>query len=54
MLGQGLGLEWGGHWTSLVDEPHFQLRPAWAAGMPERSLLAELRRQREDNVAVYA
>ena len=23
-LGQGLGLEWGGTWTSFVDLPHFQ------------------------------
>ena len=24
-LGEGLGLEWGGRWTSFVDKPHFQL-----------------------------
>ena len=42
-LGMELGLEWGGNWKTLVDEPHFQLRPAWAAGMSERELLAELR-----------
>jgi peptidoglycan L-alanyl-D-glutamate endopeptidase CwlK len=24
-LGEMLGLEWGGRWTSFVDEPHFQL-----------------------------
>lgn len=53
-LGMDLGLEWGGNWTSLVDEPHFQLRPAWAAGMPERSMLAELRSRHDGNVAVYA
>lgn len=27
-IGQSLGLEWGGSWTSLVDLPHFQL-PDW-------------------------
>jgi peptidoglycan L-alanyl-D-glutamate endopeptidase CwlK len=31
-LGMDIGLEWGGSWKTLVDEPHFQLRPDWAAG----------------------
>lgn len=44
-LGMELGLEWGGNWKTIVDQPHFQLRPAWAADMPERSMLAELRRR---------
>ena len=26
-LGTEIGLEWGGNWISLKDEPHFQLRP---------------------------
>ena len=42
-LGMELGLEWGGNWTSIVDQPHFQLRPDWAAGLTERQMLAELR-----------
>lgn len=42
-LGMELGLEWGGNWKTLVDQPHFQLRPSWATGMPERTMLAELR-----------
>lgn len=25
-IGQGIGLEWGGSWTSPVDKPHFQLK----------------------------
>ena len=25
-IGESLGLEWGGRWTSFVDRPHFQLR----------------------------
>ena len=29
-IGMKLGLEWGGNWKSIQDEPHFQLRPAWA------------------------
>lgn len=53
-LGMDLGLEWGGSWTSLVDEPHFQLRPAWAAGLPERQLLAELRARRDAETPVFA
>lgn len=54
VLGMDLGLEWGGNWKSLVDQPHFQLRPVWAQGMAERSLLAELRRRREDGEGVFA
>jgi peptidoglycan LD-endopeptidase CwlK len=23
-IGEALGLEWGGRWTKMVDEPHFQ------------------------------
>lgn len=30
-IGQKLGLEWGGTWTSIVDKPHFQL-PDWGSG----------------------
>ena len=30
-IGQSLGLEWGGAWTSPVDKPHFQLRN-WGTG----------------------
>lgn len=30
-IGQSIGLEWGGAWTSPVDKPHFQL-PDWGTG----------------------
>jgi len=53
-LGMELGLEWGGNWTSIVDQPHFQLRPAWAADMTEREMLASLRRRLTDGTPVYA
>lgn len=53
-LGRSLGLEWGGDWKSLMDEPHFQLRPAWAAGMPERQMLAELRRRKQTGQDLFA
>jgi peptidoglycan L-alanyl-D-glutamate endopeptidase CwlK len=52
-LGIDLGLEWGGSWKSLVDAPHFQLRPAWAANMAERQMLAELRTRRDTETQVY-
>lgn len=43
LIGRSLGLDWGGDWKSLSDEPHFQLRPAWAKALPERDMLAALR-----------
>lgn len=30
-IGQSIGLEWGGSWTSINDAPHFQL-PYWGSG----------------------
>ena len=53
-LGMDIGLEWGGSWKTLVDEPHFQLRPPWAASMAERQMLAELRTRRTTEAPVYA
>ena len=53
-LGMDLGLEWGGSWNSIVDEPHFQLRPNWATDLPERTMLAELRNRLAAGTAVYA
>lgn len=42
-LGKSLGLKWGGDWTGIQDEPHFELRPEWADGEPDKSMMAELR-----------
>lgn len=53
-LGVELGLEWGGNWTSFKDQPHFQLRPAWAAGMSESAMLAELRARKAAGTDAYA
>jgi len=53
-LGMDLGLEWGGNWKTIVDQPHFQLRPAWAAHGSEQQMLAELRSRKDRGEAVYA
>jgi peptidoglycan L-alanyl-D-glutamate endopeptidase CwlK len=52
-LGMKLGLEWGGNWKTIQDEPHFQFRPAWAREMTERDMLAELRRRNSQGAAVF-
>ena len=53
-IGTEIGLEWGGNWKSRVDEPHFQLRPDWAAKMSEPDMLAELRRRKDAGKDFYA
>jgi peptidoglycan LD-endopeptidase CwlK len=53
-IGLDMGLEWGGSWVTLVDKPHFQLRPGWAGTLSERELLAELRQRTGQGVPVYA
>lgn len=53
-MGMGLGLEWGGNWTSITDEPHFELRPQWAANLSESQMLAELRRRKTLNMDAFA
>lgn len=52
VLGEEIGLEWGGRWTSLVDPSHFQLRPQWAAGMREAQMLARLRQEYPDGIDI--
>ncbi len=52
-LGMDLGLEWGGNWTSIVDQPHFQLRPAWASALTEREMLKELRRRVAEGTDIF-
>jgi peptidoglycan L-alanyl-D-glutamate endopeptidase CwlK len=54
VLGTDMGLEWGGNWTSIVDQPHFQLRPSWASGMTEKAMLAELRNRRAQDIPVFS
>lgn len=47
-LGMDLGLEWGGSWKTIQDQPHYELRPSWAKDMPEAAMLTELRRRKAD------
>ena len=54
VLGMDLGLEWGGSWKTIVDQPHFQLRPAWAAGLAERDMLAQMRARHAAGQSVFA
>ena len=53
-LGKQLGLEWGGDWKSIQDEPHFELRPPWARDMSEGAMLAELRARHERGDSAFA
>ena len=53
-IGMKLGLEWGGNWKTIQDEPHFQLRPAWAREISEREMLAELRARRDRGQSAFA
>lgn len=54
VLGMELGLEWGGNWKTIVDQPHYQLRPLWANTMAERDMLAELRARKDSGKGVYS
>jgi peptidoglycan L-alanyl-D-glutamate endopeptidase CwlK len=54
VLGADLGLEWGGNWKTIVDQPHFQLRPSWAADLSEREMLAELRVRHAAGTPVFS
>ena len=53
-LGMDMGLEWGGNWTSIVDQSHFELRPAWAQDLSQREMLAGLRERVAEGEPVYA
>lgn len=53
VLGKQLGLSWGGDWTSPKDEPHYQLRPAWAKDMTESQMVSELRARKAAGKPVF-
>lgn len=44
-IGKSLGFVWGGDWTSIQDEPHFEFPPQWVrdAKLSERDMLAAFR-----------
>ena len=44
----------GRSWKTIVDQPHFQLRPDWAADITEKEMLAELRDRVANGSPVYA
>ena len=52
-LGTRLGLAWGGNWKN-EDEPHFELRPTWAANLSESDMLAELRKRKDAGKDFFA
>ena len=54
VLGTELGLEWGGNWKNLVDQPHFQLRPDWAGELGSSELLAALRQRVRAGAPIFA
>lgn len=53
-LGKALGLEWGGDWKTINDEPHFELHPDWAKGQSEGALLAGLRERHDSRRDAFA
>ncbi len=52
-LGRELGLDWGGDWKTIKDEPHYQLRPHWASNISERDMLGELRTRKASGRDCY-
>jgi peptidoglycan L-alanyl-D-glutamate endopeptidase CwlK len=54
ILGVDLGLEWGGNWKTITDQPHFQLRPNWAKEITEKNMLAELRSRKASGENYFA
>lgn len=54
VLGKQLGLSWGGDWNSRKDEPHYELRPHWAATLSEDEMLARLRDRKEAGKNLFA
>ncbi len=54
LIGKALGLTWGGDWQSIKDEPHYELRPKWAAGMSSSEVLAELRARKSKGFDLFS
>lgn len=43
-IGEKLGLEWGGHWSSILDKPHYQIHTGFT--------LAQLRDRKAKNLPI--
>ncbi|WEN14030.1 M15 family metallopeptidase [Rhodanobacter sp. AS-Z3] len=54
LLGQNIGLEWGGNWKTIVDQPHFELRPSWAVDLAESQMMAEMRQRVATDRPIFA
>lgn len=54
VLGRDLGLEWGGDWVSIVDRPHYQLRPSWGKSLSNVNMLAALRDRVDKNIPIFS
>ena len=52
-IGKSLGLEWGGDWKRFVDEPHYQMRPAWAMRFRESEMLAQFRKMKKEGASLF-
>lgn len=53
-IGKSLGLNWGGDWASIKDEPHFELHPEWAKDLSESAMLSKLRERHSNGVDAFA
>lgn len=53
-IGESIGLSWGGDWISNSDEPHFELKPAWAVDFSESAMVAALRDRKGRGVDIFA
>jgi len=54
ILGKSIGLECGGDWKSIVDEPHFDVVPKWAQSLFEPARLAEYRARKAQGTDLFA
>ncbi|WP_379090117.1 hypothetical protein [Pedobacter sp. UC225_65] len=54
LIGESIGLTWAGDRKTFTSQPHFHLRPAWAATMKESDMLKELSRRKAANINLLA
>ena len=52
-IGKSLGLEWGGDWKSIVDEPHFEMTPERFKGMKSSDRLAAYRKLKSEGKPIF-